>query len=235
MTDTTELRGLDPFDLMDTEAGRLAAFFSSLDDDGWTADTRCAGWRRRELVAHLAGADTYHLACVEDAIQELFAEAAQAGVTDVHGFNDWQVAKRADRPAADVLEEWRTLNATVRERMRALGPDANISTTVGPYPNGHQGFHLASEYATHADDIGAPVQPDEGDDRTSWRARVSRWAVLEAEKPVTIARSGDVNVVEGEGERAELSDAELVEAVSARLPEDHPLPDGLREGLRALA
>jgi uncharacterized protein (TIGR03083 family) len=47
---------------------RLRAWFSSLDEDGWSADTRCSAWRVSELAEHLvSGAQflgfTLHQAC----------------------------------------------------------------------------------------------------------------------------------------------------------------------------
>ena len=42
MTDDRELAGLDPFALLDTEAGRLDAFLSGLGEAGWQRASRCA-------------------------------------------------------------------------------------------------------------------------------------------------------------------------------------------------
>jgi uncharacterized protein (TIGR03083 family) len=53
-----ELADLDPFDLMAAEAARIDAFYRRLaTDDDWQAPTRCAGWNRRDLLAHLAAVE----------------------------------------------------------------------------------------------------------------------------------------------------------------------------------
>ena len=49
MIDDRELAGLDPFPLLDTEAGRLDAFLSSLGEAGWQRASRCAGCAMRPL------------------------------------------------------------------------------------------------------------------------------------------------------------------------------------------
>lgn len=224
---------IDPFDLMDAESERLYRFFSSLSDDDWLPDTRCEGWRRREIVSHLAGGDTYHTACLDDTVKELFEEAARNSATGGDGFNAWQVRIRADRSAKDVLEEWWTLNSDVRKRMRERGREGTMSSSVGPYPVGLMGFHLSSEYATHYDDMDGPLESGEHDARTEWREKVSMFALEETNKPVEVKRTdaGYVLVKSGEDETA-LSSADFVEAVTARLK---TIDLDLQNVLRALA
>lgn len=232
MVDTSDVKDIDPFDIMDAESERLYRFFSSLTDDEWLPDTRCEGWRRREIVSHLAGGDTYHTACLDDTITDLFAEGARAGATDGNSFNTWMVDRRAEQTAQDVLDEWWQLNSDVRRRMRERGQDGTMSSSVGPYPVGLMGFHLASEYATHYDDMDGPLLDAEREARTLWRDRVSRFALKEAEKPVEVEVRGDTYVVRAAGKDAKLSRAEFVEAVTARLK---TIDLELQEALRALA
>jgi uncharacterized protein (TIGR03083 family) len=65
MTDDRELAGLDPFALLDTEAGRLDAFLSGLGEAGWQRASRCAGWTVRDVLGHLAAGEDYHRACLD--------------------------------------------------------------------------------------------------------------------------------------------------------------------------
>ncbi len=232
MVDESDVADLDPFEIMDAESERLYRFFSSLTDDEWLPDTRCEGWRRREIVSHLAGGDTYHSACLDDTVSELFAEGARAGTTDGDSFNAWMVDRRAELSAQDVLDEWWRLNSDVRKRMRERGGDGSMSTSVGPYPVGLMGFHLASEYATHYDDMDGPLTDDERDARTAWRDKVSRFAIKETEKPVELSERGDGYFVRAAGKEATLSRFEFVEAVTARLK---TIDLDLQNALRALA
>jgi len=65
MTDDRELAGLDPFALLDAEAGRLDAFLSGLGESGWKRASRCAGWTVRDVLGHLAAGEDYHRACLD--------------------------------------------------------------------------------------------------------------------------------------------------------------------------
>jgi hypothetical protein len=113
--------------------------------------------------------------------------------------------------------------------------DGSLETSVGPYPAGLQAFHLSSEYATHADDIGVPVRSYEEPARTEWRARVGMFVLGERNSPAEVepldgrfrVTVGDVN--------AELSAADFVTATVDRLPPDHKLDPVVREALASLA
>ena len=65
--------------------------------------------------------------------------------------------------------------------MTALGRDAPLITAAGPYPAGLQAFHYSSEFATHADDVGAPVAPGEEPGRTAWRVSFGQVRARRAE------------------------------------------------------
>ena len=232
--DTRDIAGLDAFGLMEQEADRCRRFFESADESTWMRETRCQGWDISDLLAHLAGVETYHLACLDDDIAHLFEEGAKAGASDVHGFNDWIVRVRRERPRDEVMEEWLTKNAEVRRRMRELGVGGTMASSVGPYPVDLMAFHIASEYATHSDDMDVPIDDAESSGRTAWRAAVSRFALKEAEKPVTVEQRGNTYVVTTGGKSATLTEHDFVEAVTAR-PTKAELEEELRSALVALA
>ena len=145
MVEMQRLAHLDPVDLLDQECERLERFFEDLADAGkaeWSRETRCIGWGPREVLSHLAGADSYHLAGIEDRLNPLLEEAGKAGVTGIDSFNLWQVTSRADRSAGEVLDEWRGLNRAMRAGFRRLGSDGMVASMVGPYPARLQAFHV---------------------------------------------------------------------------------------------
>ncbi len=232
MVDTSDVESIDPFDLMDLESERLYRFFTSLSDNEWLPDTRCEGWRRREIVAHLAGGDTYHTHCLNDTVQKYVEEGTNAGAKNGDEFNAWQIDIRKERTAKDVLDEWWKLNSDVRKRMRERGRDGSMGSSVGPYPVGLMGFHLINEYATHYDDMEGPV--DDREERTANRAKIAMFAIKEAGKG-EVEQRGDRYVFSAGGEEIELSQHDLVEGVTARLPKDHQITSSLRDALRALA
>jgi uncharacterized protein (TIGR03083 family) len=228
------LDDLDPFAIFDTEAERLDRYFADLDDAAWLRPSRCAGWTVRDVLAHLAGEEAYNHACLDDDLEGLSARMESAGITALADFNDWTVRMRRDRSVAEVLDEWRTENGDTRRRVRTLGRDAALPTMSGPYPVGLQVLHYASEYATHADDVGVPDSAAPA--RVRWRARFGLFALTERAAPVAVEQDGDGDyLVHTAGARATLTPCEFVSATVGRLPAGHPLDPRLREALRGLA
>jgi uncharacterized protein (TIGR03083 family) len=237
MVDDSELRDLDPFDLLDAEARRLDGFFASLSGDDWLRPTRCAGWRRRELLAHLAASEHYNRATIDGTVQELMQSMAAEGVTGLDGFNAHGVDQRRERSTEEVLEEWRTMCGENRRRLRELGWDGTLQTAgAGPYPAGRQALHLAQEFAVHADDMGVPVADGERRLRGAWQARFARFTLREYGKEVEVESDGaGMNRIRGAGAEATLDDEGLVDACSARLDAAAPVPEELRALLRVFA
>jgi len=230
-----QLADLDPFNLLDVEADRLDRHFETLSDGDWSRISRCAGWSVRDVLAHLAGQELYNRACLDGDVAGFNRTLEKAGIGGLDGFNQWCVDLRRDLPVEDVLAEWRTESGETRRRLRERGRDGTLETSVGPYPAGLQAFHLSSEYATHADDIGVPVRAYEEPARTGWRARVGIFALGERKSPVEVTPlNGRFRVAVGDAS-AELSPAEFVTATVDRLPPDHPLDPALREALASLA
>ena len=233
MPDDAVLDGLDPSDLMETETARLDAYFSGLDAAGWTRPSACSAWTTRDLLAHLAASEEYNHACLDDAVPAFLEGLGQRGVTDLDSFNDVGVSERADRSTADVLAEWReTCGRTTRDLRARDGGE--IPTMVGPYPVRWQAFHLASELATHADDVGVPVTASEAADRLDWRRRFALFVLDETKPDVKVTPVDGGTEVSVGGEEAVLTDAELIAVTNGRLPADHPLPTSLRSALNVV-
>lgn len=236
MIDDSELRDLHPFDILDAEARRLDGFFAGLHDQDWLRPTRCVGWRRREVLAHMAASEDYNHATIDDSVGALMQRAREAGVEGgLDGFNDWGVRDRAGRSVEELLDEWREKSGTTRRRLRELAWDGVLQTMAGPYPAGLQAFHLAMEFAVHADDMAVPVADGERRLRGTWQARFARFTLREYGREVEVEHHGEVNLVRGAGEELEIDDEGLVDACAARLPGDHPMPQALRDLLRVFA
>lgn len=230
MPDEAELEAFNPFDLLDEECARLYRFFAGGPD--WARPSRCAGWSTRDMVSHVMGVEQYNRACLDGTVADLIEEAGNAGALDVEAFNAWMIARHGAEPTADLLARWRAANLEFRTEMRARGRHGSVDSSIGTYPSWLQAFHLAAEYATHADDIGVPVDEPERSARTAWRVVFGRFVLAENDNAVTVETEapGRVRVRAG-ADKAELSDAEFVDATQARLPPDHPLPQTLREAL----
>jgi uncharacterized protein (TIGR03083 family) len=231
--DEPELADLDPFELMTAEADRIERFYLGLRDAEWRLPTRCAGWTRRDLIAHLASVEDYTAAGLAGEVRAL---VSRSGTHDMDEFNRWGVGQRAYLSNADLLREWRAAvdknDASLRER----GPRTPLDTSIGPYPIGRQAFYLACERAIHADDAGVPITADEAERRLDWRLRFARAALTEA-------RGGRVGVVADRGaqvvrlgeDEVRLPDEQFVEAASGRLAPEVDLPQRMREALAVLA
>jgi uncharacterized protein (TIGR03083 family) len=235
MIDDSELRDLDPFTLLDGEARRLEGFFASLSGDDWLRETRCAGWRRRELLAHLAASEEYNHATLDATVPALVERATAAGAQGLDAFNAWGVQEREDRTVEELLAEWRHACADTRHRLRDRGWDGTLATFVGPYPAGLQAFHLAMELAVHADDMGVPVANGERRLRGGWQVRFARFTVREYERAVEIVPDAEGNRISAGGVEVVIDDEGLVDACAARLPVEHPMPQQLRDLLRVFA
>jgi uncharacterized protein (TIGR03083 family) len=230
MTDDRDLEGLDPYELMAAEQARLDHYFSGLRDEEWQRPTRCEGWSVRDVLAHMASSERYNRACLAGTVPALFTEMAEKGATDLASANEIGIREYDDRPTEAVLEEWRQ---TSTENLRALRArdGGEIDSSVGAYPGRWQAFHLAFELATHADDVGAPVEPSEARSRNAWQARFGRFALKEAKPGIDVeAREGATRVRLGDVD-VELPDEEFVQALAARVPHDGPLDDATRAAL----
>jgi uncharacterized protein (TIGR03083 family) len=234
MTDDSKLAGLDPFDILDREAARLDTFFAGLADEAWSNPSRCAGWSVRDVLGHLAAAEEYHLACLDGTVGALLGRYAERGVADIDAFNALGVADRSQMSSEEVLAEWRAANAESRRRFRERA-DGIVDTSVGEYPCRWQAFHVASELATHADDVGVLVTDAERDERREWRVRFSRFALAEAKPDLGIDVVGDRTVVSDRTTRADLDDEHLIEGVGARLDETSGLDAAVRQMLSTMS
>lgn len=235
MPDDFELAGLDPFDLLDREAARIDAYLSALDEAEWSRPTRCAGWSVRDVLAHLASSEDYLGACLDGQVQAFLTDLGAQGATDLDSANALGIAELGDRGPEEVLSQWRRVNAETRRRFRERGTGF-VDTTVGDYPCRWQAFHVASELATHADDIAVPVLADERDERLSWRARFSRFALAEAKPDLVIDTHADHThadrtLIRGQGVDVDLDDEELVAAVAGRLDDSSRIDAGTRAAL----
>lgn len=210
----------DPFSTLDREINRLSKFFTSLDPEGWKAPTHCEGWTVRDMVAHLDSDEEYNEACLNDTVGTLIA-----GFTSIDDFNDRQIQKRAHLSNEEILHQWRIRQAHVRKTWEQLGLKVEIPTFIGPYPLQAQIWHITSEYATHADDMGVQVLPEDQHSRLMWRFQFSAFAAQEKKNPPGLVRKDNRMIIFTDQHRLSLSEEDFVAAVSARLPVPENLPD----------
>lgn len=215
MADVSALAALDPYDLQDAECTRLSVHFASLDAAGWAEPSGCEGWSVRDLLGHLVAVEEYFAACLSWGVGDLMQRYAATGAGSLDEFNAAGVAASKGIEPAELLATWHERNAANRAGFRAAdGQD--IDTSVGAYPARLQAFHVAFEYAIHAQDAGAHVAPDERGARQDWLAAVARFALTEVKPDVeVVAGSGGFVVSEGTSS-ATLTRDDFVAGVSGR-------------------
>ncbi len=191
MNQFEHVRTADPFPHLDAEVQRMREHLRGLDTAGWNATSHCEGWRVRDVLAHLTAGEAYNQACLDGTLEELDFSGG------IDGWNARAVAERRSRTPNEVLGEWEQRQADVRERWSRLDIEARIPTSVGLYPLRLQVWHIAQEYATHADDIGVPA-PEEREARLRWRCAFGLFAREEDGRPVA-GRLEDRGVVLEDG------------------------------------
>jgi uncharacterized protein (TIGR03083 family) len=92
------------------ERERLGRTIQYAPADTWQADSVCAGWRNRDIVAHLAAQDVAaaQLVAGEPAVEFDAFRDANGGELWVDGFNEWAVKMRTDVDDRTVIHDWGT-------------------------------------------------------------------------------------------------------------------------------
>jgi uncharacterized protein (TIGR03083 family) len=90
------------------ERQRLGRTVQYVEPQSWDADSPCAGWRNRDVMAHLAAQDTAAAALLgeQPAVEFDAFREANGGEFWVDGFNEWAVAVRKDTPTREILTTW---------------------------------------------------------------------------------------------------------------------------------
>jgi uncharacterized protein (TIGR03083 family) len=90
------------------ERARLGRTIQYAPATTWEADSVCAGWANRDVVAHLAAQDTAaaQLVAGEPAVELDAFREANDGELWVNGFNEWAVRTRAETPVRQVIADW---------------------------------------------------------------------------------------------------------------------------------
>lgn len=125
------------------------------------------------MVAHLSTDEVYNQACLDRTLSQLPFSGG------LNGWNARGVRVRRGLSPLETLQEWEARQQRVRQAWEGLGLDAKIETSVGRYPLILEVWHLAREYAIHADDIEAPMPARDRTQALRWRAAFGLWTAAE--------------------------------------------------------
>lgn len=137
------------------------------------------------MVAHLSTDEVYNQACLDHRLDAL---------PWTGGLNSWNargVRIRRGLSPLETLQEWEARQQRVRQEWERLGLSARIETSVGRYPLILQVWHLAREYAIHADDIEISIPARARREQLRWRAAFGLLAAKEEGDPVEATIDGD--------------------------------------------
>jgi uncharacterized protein (TIGR03083 family) len=90
------------------ERERLGRTMQYTDPAAWDRDSVCAGWRNRDIVAHLTAQDiaAAQLLGGEPAVEFDAFREANDGDLWVNGFNEWAVKVREEQPTRQMITDW---------------------------------------------------------------------------------------------------------------------------------
>jgi uncharacterized protein (TIGR03083 family) len=90
------------------ERERLGRTIQYTGPDVLDAPSVCAGWRNRDIIAHLAAQDTAaaQLLAGEPAAEFEAFRQANDGALWVNGFNEWAVTVREETPVRQLITDW---------------------------------------------------------------------------------------------------------------------------------
>jgi hypothetical protein len=133
------------------------------------------------MVAHLSTDEVYNQACLDGTLDQLPFDGG------LNGWNGRGVRVRRAMSPLEVLQEWEARQQWVRRAWGRIGVTGTIDTSVGRYPLRLQVWHLAREYAIHADDIEVPMSRRERHAQLRWRVAFGLFAAREEGEPVDAA------------------------------------------------
>ncbi|HZD18019.1 MAG TPA: maleylpyruvate isomerase N-terminal domain-containing protein [Actinomycetota bacterium] len=141
------------------ERARLGRTIQYTSPAVWESESACAGWRNRDIVAHLAAQDTAaaQLAGGEPAEEFDRFREANGGELWVNGFNEWAVRIREELPVRRVIGDWGRAVDVFLDRIGTLD-DEGWRTTKVPWVAGEIGIRFlvqsrVIEWWFHGEDV----------------------------------------------------------------------------------
>jgi uncharacterized protein (TIGR03084 family) len=111
-------------DELGAESDDLDALVAPLAESDWGTPTPAAGWTIAHQIGHLLWTDRVALTSVTD--EAAFGELVTAAATDPGGFVDAGAAQQADRPPAELLDDWRRTRRRLHDELRGVAPGRRL-------------------------------------------------------------------------------------------------------------
>jgi uncharacterized protein (TIGR03084 family) len=141
------------------QLGELAAVLDGLDEAGWAAPSRCAGWSVSDVVLHLAQTNEMAVGSLDGSYSEVVARLAGGlpPVTDVDAGVDAMVAKERGGSPQEVRARWDRSVAAMAAGFEAVDPDEKVTWVAGQLRAGTLAVTRLTETWIHTGDVAAGV------------------------------------------------------------------------------
>jgi uncharacterized protein (TIGR03083 family) len=130
------------------------------DPSRWEAESPNAGWRIRDVLAHLAASEVLAGAIIADeSPSELdeYRKGLEGSPLTVDGWNDWTVARRRDESALALAREWgRAADLLLIRASQVSAEDwerRTVQWTVGEMRVGYLMQYRVAEWWGHGEDV----------------------------------------------------------------------------------
>jgi uncharacterized protein (TIGR03084 family) len=178
----------DVSEALAAEHAALAEMVDPLDEAGWAAQSRCAGWSVSDVVLHLAQTDELAVASLrgtfDDELEVLAGGLGSAG--DVEDGAGLLVARERGAPGAAVGRRWAAAAAALRDELAVTDPSTRVTWVVGDLAARTLATTRLTETWIHAGDVAAGLGVEPAPTDRLWHIARLAWRTL----PHAFARAG---------------------------------------------
>lgn len=170
------------------EQQALDDHLDGLDDRGWAAPSRCAGWSVSDVVLHLGQTNEMAVASLEGTMPQFLARMAEGlpPAADVDAGAAAMVERERGAPPAEVRARWDASVAALRDRLAAADPGARVTWVAGELSVRTLATTRLAETWIHGGDVAVASGPQPAPTDRLWHIARLAWRTV----PYAFARAG---------------------------------------------
>jgi uncharacterized protein (TIGR03084 family) len=170
------------------EQHALDDHLDGLDDRGWAAPSRCAGWSVSDVVLHLAQTNEMAVASLEGTMPQFLERMAEGlpPAADVDAGAAAMVERERGAPPADVRARWDASVAALRDGFAATDLGARVTWVVGELSVRTLATTRLAETWIHGGDVAVASGPLPAPTDRLWHIARLAWRTV----PYAFARAG---------------------------------------------
>jgi uncharacterized protein (TIGR03084 family) len=170
------------------EQHALDDHLDGLDDRGWEAPSRCAGWSVSDVVLHLAQTNEMAVASLEGTMPQFLERMAEGlpPAADVDAGAAAMVERERGAPPAEVRARWDASVAALRDGFAATDLGARVTWVVGELSVRTLATTRLAETWIHGGDVAVASGPLPAPTDRLWHIARLAWRTV----PYAFARAG---------------------------------------------